>query len=164
LPFVTGYPRGDINIHEVRIKRNRLAIINTDYRSLMKQIEAEVGRLHGESSAQSIPALPVPSSVSEDSDDAKKPALLIPFAKLDEVQEGSPAMLAGVCNNDLLISFGSVDIGTLNSMNVIPSEVAKFKNKPMDIVVLRQTVTHSLVLTPSVWSGRGLIGCHLIPL
>jgi 26S proteasome non-ATPase regulatory subunit 9 len=162
LSSILGFPRGDINIHDVRTKRNRLAIINTDYRILMKQIETEITRLHAESSAVSIPALPPPSPSSETEN--KPPSMLIPFAKLDEVQENSPAMLAGICNNDLLISFGGVDISTLNPMSVIPSEVGKHTNKPMDVVVLRGTVTHSLSLTPCTWSGRGLIGCHLTPL
>ena len=129
----------------------------------MKQIETETLRLHAESSVESIPALPPPSTSSAD-ETKPPPALLIPFAKLDEVQEASPAMQAGICNNDLLISFGGVDISTLNPMSVIPSEVSKYTNKPMVVVVLRGTVTHTLSLTPCSWSGRGLIGCHLTPL
>lgn len=158
-----GYPRGDINIHEVRIKRNRLAVINTDYRILMKQIEAEVARMHAESTAESIPAIP-PSNSDGDDDSKKSSTMHIPFAKLDEVQQDSPAMLAGIKNDDLLISFGGVDISTLNPMNVIPSEVGKYTNKPMDIVVCRGSAIHSLILTPTLWSGRGLIGCRLTPL
>jgi 26S proteasome non-ATPase regulatory subunit 9 len=139
-----------------------MAVINTDYRILMKQIEAEVGRLHAASSAESIPALPVPSA--SDDHKEKPPAILIPFARLDEVQEGSPAMLAGICDNDLLISFGGVDISTPSPMSAIPQAVGKYTNKAMEVVVLRDTVTHYLSLTPSSWSGRGLIGCHLTPI
>eukprot|EP00603_Paraphysomonas_imperforata_P006441 CAMPEP_0114413472 /NCGR_PEP_ID=MMETSP0103-20121206/874_1 /TAXON_ID=37642 ORGANISM="Paraphysomonas imperforata, Strain PA2" /NCGR_SAMPLE_ID=MMETSP0103 /ASSEMBLY_ACC=CAM_ASM_000201 /LENGTH=192 /DNA_ID=CAMNT_0001581551 /DNA_START=30 /DNA_END=605 /DNA_ORIENTATION=+ len=144
-----GYPRGDINVHEVRIKRNRLAVINTDHRALMKKIEAEVTRLHSESSVESIPAIPAANSST--SDDKSSPVMRIPFAKLDEVQDGSPAMQAGICNNDLLISFGDIDISTLNPMSVIPNEVGKYTEKPMSIVVLRDTVVLSLTLTPSTW-------------
>lgn len=129
----------------------------------MKEIEAETLRLHAESSVESIPALPPPNT-SDAADTKTPPAIMIPFAKLDEVQESSPAMLAGICNDDLLISFGGVDISTLSPMSVIPSEVGKHTNKPMTVVVLRGTVTHSLSLTPCSWAGRGLIGCHLTPL
>lgn len=130
----------------------------------MKQIEAETHRLHAESTAESIPA---PSSSSTTTtDDKKAPPMLIPFAKLDEVQDSSPAMLAGICNDDLLISFGTVDISTAkgNPMGAIPSEVTKNTNKVMEVVVLRGTTIHSLSLTPCPWTGRGLIGCHLTPL
>lgn len=127
----------------------------------MKQIETEVARIHAASAAQSIPAFSSPLATG---DDHKTPMMQIPFARLDEVQEGSPAMLAGICNNDLLISLGGVDISTLNPMSVVPSEVGKYTNKAMEVVVLRDSVIHSLTLTPCSWSGRGLIGCHLTPL
>ena len=34
-----GFPRGDIDVHAVLEKRNRLAIINTDHKRVMKEIE-----------------------------------------------------------------------------------------------------------------------------
>jgi len=37
-----GFPRGDIDIYHVRSLRNRLAILQTDHRSVMRQIEASL--------------------------------------------------------------------------------------------------------------------------
>jgi 26S proteasome non-ATPase regulatory subunit 9 len=47
-----GYPRGDIDIYRVRTLRGRLAVINTDHKELMKDIQKEVHALH-----QAAPAI-----------------------------------------------------------------------------------------------------------
>ena len=109
-----------------------------------------------------MPEIPKPNNDS--ADDEKVRSMYIPFAKLDEVQDGSPAMTAGICDDDLLVSFGGVDISTANPLSLLPNEVRKYNEKPMDVVVLRGSVVHKLTLTPHAWSGRGLIGCHFTPL
>ncbi|TFJ84890.1 hypothetical protein NSK_003922 [Nannochloropsis salina CCMP1776] len=43
-----GFPRADIDVWDVRVKRNRLACIDTDHAELMKRIEELVQRLHQE--------------------------------------------------------------------------------------------------------------------
>jgi len=47
-----GFPRGDIDIYRVRTLRGRLAVINTDHKELMKDIQKEVHALH-----QAAPAI-----------------------------------------------------------------------------------------------------------
>jgi len=37
-----GFPRGDIDIYHVRSLRNRLAILQTDHRSVMRQVRRAV--------------------------------------------------------------------------------------------------------------------------
>merc|ERR1719450_1107882 len=44
-----GFPRADIDVHDVTIKRNRLACIDTDHSSLMKEIETLLFTLHAKS-------------------------------------------------------------------------------------------------------------------
>ena len=41
-----GYPRGDVDIVNVKNKRRRLAEINTDFKVIMKQIEKHMLDLH----------------------------------------------------------------------------------------------------------------------
>jgi 26S proteasome regulatory subunit N4 len=45
-----GYPRNDIDIYRVRDQRKRLAVINTDYKEIMKKIEEGLVNLHSTSS------------------------------------------------------------------------------------------------------------------
>ncbi len=47
-----GFPRADIDVWDVRVKRNRLACIETDHAELMKRIEELVQQLHQEAKAK----------------------------------------------------------------------------------------------------------------
>jgi len=47
-----GFPRADIDVWDVRVKRNRLACIETDHAELMKRIEEVVQQLHQEAKAK----------------------------------------------------------------------------------------------------------------
>lgn len=161
-PFVDaeGYPRGDIDIINVKDKRRRLAEINTDYKALMKQIEQTMLQLHNE-----LP--PVPTSVptaSENTDNITTVAPLKPMAKLDEIFPGSPAATAGIHLNDFLIQFGTVTSNTNNFLKSIVELVGKSVNQPIPMVVLRNSERVELSITPQPWGGRGLLGCHLSPM
>ena len=56
-----GYPRGDVDIVNIKNKRRRLAEINTDFKDIMKQIEKHMLDLHA-----SLPPVDVNSSISID--------------------------------------------------------------------------------------------------
>jgi Nas2 N_terminal domain len=43
-----GFPRGDIDLFNVRAKRQRLAVINTDHKTLMSEIEKTLHLVHSE--------------------------------------------------------------------------------------------------------------------
>lgn len=81
-----------------------------------------------------------------------------PFAKIDEILEGSPAELAGLQNNDLLLSFGKVS----TDINDIPNVVKEFINKPILLNVRRNNENIQCHITPTNWLGRGLLGCHIV--
>ena len=49
-------------------------------------------------------------------------------------------------------------------MSEIPKVVGGSVNKPINVEVLRGVHVIELTLTPAVWGGRGLLGCHLTPL
>ena len=49
-----GFPRGDIDLIEVRKMRNRLACLQTDHCNLMKQIENEMFSLHDDYKTHNI--------------------------------------------------------------------------------------------------------------
>lgn len=54
-----GFPRGDVDIVNVKNKRRRLAEINTDFKVIMKQIEKHMLDLHA-----SLPPIDVNDSTS----------------------------------------------------------------------------------------------------
>lgn len=153
-----GYPRGDIDIFNVKDKRRRLAEINTDYKALMKQIELTMADLH-----QELP--PVPTVDAASSTPVVRPVSAPkPMAKLDEIFPGSPAATAGIQLNDLLIEFGTVTSNTEGFLKSIVDLVGKNVNQPIPMVVLRNSERVELSITPQPWGGRGLLGCHLTPM
>jgi 26S proteasome non-ATPase regulatory subunit 9 len=157
-----GYPRGDIDILNVKMKRKRLAEINTDYKAIMKKIEEamhetflkEKDKIHEKVTTKS-PENSNNSAIS-----------LSPMAKLDEVLEGSPASMAGIMNGDLLIQFGAINKSNSsdNFFSAITKLVGESNGKIITVVIQRSNKQITLSLIPKTWSGRGLLGCHLTPL
>lgn len=96
------------------------------------------------------------------------------FAKVNAVAESSPAQSADLFVEDEILEFGGLDGTTSHQSNArkdlrnLPSVVQE--GKEISIVVLRKDAgghrtIKRLRLTPmSGWGGRGLLGCHLIPI
>ncbi|KAL7558177.1 hypothetical protein ACA910_016230 [Epithemia clementina (nom. ined.)] len=107
-----------------------------------------------------------------------------PFARVDAVALHSPASLAGLQEDDLILQFGSITKPSCLAKAVDPFQevatlvpIAAGEQQTITILVQRQqqggddsnhgngssTVVHSLQLTPKPWDGRGLLGCHIVP-
>ena len=69
----------------------------------------------------------------------------------------------GLQDNDYLIAFGAISYTTPTPFTEIPNELKLYINKPIQLIVLRGEVLLTLTITPSTWSGRGMLGCHLTP-
>ncbi|GFR41723.1 hypothetical protein Agub_g2474 [Astrephomene gubernaculifera] len=104
-------------------------------------------------------------------------AVLVPFALVDEVSEGSPAALAGLQVGDLLCGFGDVAVTTTSQqqppasssssaslLQRVAGVLASSEGRQVVTRVLRQGAPRELQLVPQRWAGRGLLGCHLRPL
>ena len=91
---------------------------------------------------------------------------LVPFATVKSVAGGSPASEAGMKEGDLILSFGSVDHTNHRDLQAIGALVpmAAGAGESIRIVVQRQQTDRntSLMLQPRPWSGRGLLGCHIV--
>ena len=111
---------------------------------------------------------------------------MIPFARVDEVTPLSPAAEAGLQVGDYIVQFGSIELSSttttsqqaLQEMGALVPQVAG-EGGSLALVVLRQQqdtrigdeeatssprTTVSLTLRPHPWQGRGLLGCHVVPL
>jgi len=168
-----GFPRGDIDIYNVRNKRRRLAEINTDHKILMKTMEGlttqifEISRntfLLEEQEARKAekpdisPPIEVISNVFP-----KTVGHLIPMAILDEVLDLSPASQSGIKNGDLLLKFGSIVAEDSSALQSIARLVGSSVEKPIDLLIKRNEELIEMTLIPRTWGGRGLLGCHLTP-
>jgi 26S proteasome non-ATPase regulatory subunit 9 len=162
-----GYPRSDVDLYNVRGKRNRLATINYDHKALMKEIEKDLALLHSFSSN-------VGAGASESGTPTATTATTatttihssLPFAVIDEILAGSPAEQAGLRDYDELVAFGTIRFETVDNLNCIPALLRDNVNKPISLEVRRRNTDSvlRLVLQPQPWSGRGLLGCHLTPI
>lgn len=179
-----GFPRSDVDIFRVREQRNRLACINTDHKALMKEIEAEMFRLHesllAKSDAEDKPedsGSTFKSSESSSSGDNMKSGTpmaatastmaayesLSPIGKISELADNSPAKQANLKDNDHIIAFGPITIVThgnvTNAMSAIASIVKE--NEPITLVIDRNGKLMQLNIVPKKWEGRGILGCRL---
>ena len=94
---------------------------------------------------------------------------LIGFARVNSVEHGSPAFNSGLRPGDTILRFGTVTLsmtGANRALHSIADLVRRSENRPISVTVHRETCPDPLlfVLTPRVWSGRGLLGCHIVPL
>jgi 26S proteasome non-ATPase regulatory subunit 9 len=107
--------------------------------------------------------------------DVVLPTYNTPFARVDSVAAHSPAEQAGLKEGDLIVEFGYVNYMNHEHLQAIADVVptAASDQKPILIKLLRQQeeqlgsdgeqVVLSISLVPQPWSGRGLIGCHIVP-
>jgi 26S proteasome regulatory subunit N4 len=178
-----GFPRGDIDLYEIRRQRNRLSTINTDHKNIMKEIEKELQVIYSNHAANANSEIQTNSHLEEKdqktqstsngtmishlspppSNSENSRTILIPFAIIDEILPNSPAQVSGLVDGDELIQFDSIDAKIQNPLSYIPQIVSKNANHPINLKIRRNGVEMSIALTPQAWSGRGLLGCHLSP-
>ena len=173
-----GFPRDDIDIINVKEKRKRLAIINTNHKQLMKEIEKNLSLIYSDplftSSSQTTT---IKSEVTEQNSrnetntsiHSNHENTLITInskaiAIIDEILTNSPAFLADLHNQDELLSFGYITAFTENSLTSIPTLIRQNMNKSIQLNVRRKNELLCLNIIPQIWNGRGVLGCHLTPI
>lgn len=162
-----GFPRNDIDLFAVCEKRQRLAVINTDHKALMRQIEREMKNVY-----TTIEVLPSPPSQQQQEQVSNihiqaKDVHYTAFAIINEILDGSPAKESGLIDGDKLISFGTVSAKAgSDAINMLPEIVRSNMNKPISLKISRSSNGGliDISITPKVWGGRGVIGCHFSPI
>lgn len=89
------------------------------------------------------------------------------------VAPGSPAAAAvrthlltqGLLAGDEIRRFGDIEHVTADSLSQIPSQVHAGVAVPVEVarMTTRGYEVAILELRPMQWSGRGLLGCHIVP-
>ncbi|XP_018101253.1 proteasome 26S subunit, non-ATPase 9 L homeolog isoform X1 [Xenopus laevis] len=152
-----GYPRADVDIYQVRTARHNIICLQNDHKAIMKKIEQSLHILHaGEKEKREVEAQAEALQSHQ--------ALPAAFAKVDVVTPGSPASMSGLQVGDEIIAFGTVNTRNFQSLQNIAEVVQHSEGKPLSVSVVRNEKLVSLALTPLRWSGKGLLGCNIIPL
>ncbi|XP_041856052.1 26S proteasome non-ATPase regulatory subunit 9 [Melanotaenia boesemani] len=154
-----GYPRADVNLYQIRTARHNISCLQNDHKAIMAEIEEALHKLHAREKAKR----------EQDEAEAQVEAmeqrvtLPPPFARVDAVTEGSPASGAGLRVGDGVIEFGSVNTDNFQNLQNIASVVQHSEGKPFRVTVIRAGQKVHMSLTPQRWSGRGLLGCNIVP-
>ncbi|KAK9374494.1 uncharacterized protein V1513DRAFT_445832 [Lipomyces chichibuensis] len=165
-PLITsdGFPRSDIDVAQVRITRTRIIRLRNDLKAVMSRIETALYEHHARlRDTGSVPAIggverkPEPNGIA--------------FAVVNTVVELSPAHEAGLIKGDKIVKFGSVHAGNHQKLTRLATVVQENENSAIEITVIRDIdeaqarAEVNLILTPRQgWGGRGMLGCHILPL
>ncbi|XP_056318442.1 26S proteasome non-ATPase regulatory subunit 9 [Danio aesculapii] len=155
---VEGFPRADVDLYKVRTARHSISCLQNDHKAIMVEIEEALHKLHAT------------AKVAHEQDDTQmetsgqtvdSPS---PFALVDAVTHGSPAAQAGLRVGDQIMEFGSVNTHNFRNLRDIAAVVQHSEGKSLRVGVFRNGQEVHLNLTPQQWSGRGLLGCNIVPL
>ncbi|RFU23770.1 hypothetical protein B7463_g12567, partial [Scytalidium lignicola] len=174
-PLLTpdGFPRADLDIAQIRTTRARIIHLRNDYKALMAVIETHIHE-HFAKQAQNPSGEPLSNGqhvngVLRDTPNVQQ--VLSPrFAKVNSVASGSPADSAGLKAGDEIRNFGYVNHANHDGLKRLGECVQG--NEGRDVMVrVSRAVTGSqqrqelqLTLRPQRWSGRGMLGCHILPM
>jgi 26S proteasome non-ATPase regulatory subunit 9 len=169
-----GYPRDDVDVAQIRTTRARIIHLRNDHKEVMKHLEKGLhahfetlqqnqnATAENTASLRTIPVLNTAPSVG---------TVETPFAKVNSVASGSPAAQAGLQPGDTIRSFGNVNWVNNERLAKVGEVVQQNEGQMVVVKVVRQNESGQgsrelhLSLTPRRnWGGRGLLGCHLVPL
>lgn len=180
-----GYPRSDVDVHQTLILRNKLNCkmnlniynlgMKTDYKKLIKEIEQDMILLHSISKKEEEekPKEKEKLIINENIEVIEKPLKklklsekLKPFLSVNTVSDGSPANEAGLKPNDEILKFGEITGDQVNTfgLKILSDFTLQNQNKMILVIIQRNLEILELKFTPKIWSGKGLLGCHLLPI
>ncbi|KDQ11081.1 hypothetical protein BOTBODRAFT_177562 [Botryobasidium botryosum FD-172 SS1] len=160
-----GFPRADIDIVAVRRARVRIIELRNDLTAIMDKIKIALEAVYQRKEMDG------PVNVGQHADapgqaaEQQKQDVPKPFARVDGVLPQSPASVAGLKREDLIVRFGELTSASFTSgLQPLAAYVTSHENQPMEISVKRGSQNFTLKFTPrSGWGGRGLLGCHVVP-
>ncbi|KAF5673991.1 26s proteasome non-atpase regulatory subunit 9 [Fusarium heterosporum] len=164
-----GFPRADIDVAQIRTTRARIVRLRNDYTSLMTRIEKFLHEHFASLDDNDAPA-PSADNLQPTLPDSVAAPLDPPFAKVNTVAAGSPAESAGLKPGDEIRNFGYVNRANHDNLRKVAECVQGNEGNNVFIKVSRpdgvaERQELRLTLTPSKdWGGRGLLGCHILPL
>ncbi|KAK2002853.1 26S proteasome non-ATPase regulatory subunit 9 [Colletotrichum falcatum] len=164
-----GFPRSDIDVAQVRTTRARIIHLRNDYKDLMTLIEKHLHEHFAGLSEDEEPEAKPAGGGGFLADHSAPHRLEEPFAKVNSVELGSPAEAAGLKPGDEIRHFGYVNHSNHENLKKVAECVQGNENQPVSVRVsrpcsgARQELQFTLVPRRN-WGGRGLLGCHILPL
>lgn len=160
-----GFPRPDIDVRSVRIARTQIICLQNDLKELTKSIEAGLEKYFQESK-ETLTSTKIPPEVrnaAAASSSQQSTANQAPIVVVNLVTPGSPAEEAGIQVRDKITFFGTINSSNFKDLAQIGELVKNAQNQQVRVRVTRDNKSEELILVPKVWSGRGLLGCNIVP-
>ncbi|GAA5980747.1 hypothetical protein JCM11641_000190 [Rhodosporidiobolus odoratus] len=151
------FPRSDIDVAGVRTARMWICRLRNDLKAVIDEMASlvERGLPRGPDSGEEVEM--APSMEVAEYEEEK------PWAKVDAVAPGSPADEAGLKRDDLFLTLSSISSANNDSLRAVAALVGRSEGIELPLSVMRGGQRLGLRLTPKKWSGRGLLGCHIVP-
>ncbi|VDK58366.1 unnamed protein product [Anisakis simplex] len=160
-----GYPLPNIDLYSVRSARQSIICASNDRKQLTVEIEDMMLQLHAMAKQNSSSSSNQNSLQNDDqSNEIVKRTSNRVFAKIDTVAPSSPAHEAGLKNGDPIVQFGSLHAENFSDINQLAGIVQNSVGKKIRITVIREGHAERLELVPRQWSGRGVLGCSVVPI
>ncbi|KAI5279094.1 putative 26S proteasome regulatory subunit [Ascosphaera aggregata] len=175
-PLLTpdGFPRTDVDVAQIRTTRANIIHLRNDYDHLMKSVETKMHEHFAEikkkektkEQEKNESTLDQDTPTTTASSDTPQANLPPPFATVRSISPNSPASTAGLQPNDRIRLFGDANCLNHDNLQRLASVVAANKDRPVTVSIQREgSLELSLRLIPREdWGGRGLLGCHIVPL
>jgi len=158
-----GFPRDDIDVRSVRLARTQIVCLQNDLKELTKSIEEGLEKYFKESK-ETLASTKIPPEVREAAASTSSSSVPeIPIVVVNLVSPGSPAEDAGIQVRDLITAFGTITSNNFKDLAQIGELVKNSQNQQVRVKVKRNQKMEELILVPKIWSGRGLLGCNIVP-
>ncbi|SOV03802.1 related to 26S proteasome non-ATPase regulatory subunit 9 [Ustilago sp. UG-2017a] len=159
-----GFPLANKDLMAIRSARQRINVLRNDSKALRDRISKLLElAINGD-------ALPPSSSVAATTSARGTTGAqqeLRAFAKVNSVADNSPAQTAGLEAGDQILKFGWVTAEDPEGLGALAAPGVVVDGAGIELLVQREGVADTVVLTlipRAGWGGRGLLGCHLLPL
>ncbi|GMK55261.1 hypothetical protein CspeluHIS016_0203170 [Cutaneotrichosporon spelunceum] len=165
-----GYPRADIDVYAIRHARAALVRLYNDRAEVMRRLAPalesafEVDQPPSQTQSQGhVQRRPLPPADTNGRAEFPETWPERAVARVNAVAPDSPAADAGLAAGDVVYSFSGITAATPGGMQAIGPVVQRSEGRRLTLLVLRGNERRMLYLTPRTWSGRGLLGCHILP-
>ncbi|GEQ69092.1 hypothetical protein JCM33374_g2763 [Metschnikowia sp. JCM 33374] len=162
---VNGFPRRDVDVVSVRLIRSNIIRLRNDHSAILGQLQIHLTQQLQASANSSVVGQEKPES-GELSTSKNLNLHSEAFAFVNDVTSNSPAEKAGLIIGDRILSFdGDICYWNHNNLTALAARAKAKKDTQVPVEVLRDSNRKTLILVPTEnWPGRGLLGCHIIPL
>lgn len=166
-----GFPRNDIDVFKVRHARHQIICLQNDHKNIMKRIERGLADVHADLLVSNVENQQVNVATTSSNgqmnghsngDNVRNYVNETCFATVGFVNNGSPADMAGLCEYDEIIEFGSINHQNFRDMTQIMDLVGHSVNQRINVKIRRNNSVLNVTVIPKPWLQPGLLGCQIL--